>query len=205
MNKPPYSILFLTLLLIAWMGLTRSSHFGDVFNLPDASLAVFFLAGFYLRSAFAFPLFLTVAVASDYLAISHSVSDWCVTPAYAFLIPTYACLWLAGRWYRQHEALTLTSLAKYSAAIVVSSSLAFLISNASFYLLSGYFDALSLGEYAARVAKYYPPYVMPAVCYLAIAAVAHALYQVIVRTHDGQITTAGTKTSKPALGASDKA
>lgn len=71
MNKPPYSILFLTLLLIAWMGLTRSSHFGDVFNLPDASLAVFFLAGFYLRSAFAFPLFLTVAVASDYLAISH--------------------------------------------------------------------------------------------------------------------------------------
>jgi hypothetical protein len=25
------------------------------------------------------------------------VSDWCVTPAYGFLIPTYACLWYGGR------------------------------------------------------------------------------------------------------------
>ncbi len=175
MNRTSYPILLFTLLLIALMGLTRSSHFGDVLNLPDASLAVFFLAGFYLRSAFVFPLFLTVAVASDYIAISHGVSGWCVTPAYVFLIPTYACLWLAGWWYRQHEALTFVSLVKYSVAVVISCSLAFLISNASFYLLSGYFDALSLGEYAARVAKYYPPYVMSAVYYLALAAIIHVI------------------------------
>jgi len=40
---------YLPIALIALMALTRFHHFGDVLHLPDASLAVFFFAGFYRK------------------------------------------------------------------------------------------------------------------------------------------------------------
>jgi hypothetical protein len=40
---------YLPIPLIAVMILTRFHHFGDVLHLPDASLAVFFFAGFYRK------------------------------------------------------------------------------------------------------------------------------------------------------------
>jgi hypothetical protein len=50
---------------------------------------------------------------------------------------------------------------------------AFLISNGSFYLFSGRYADLSLGQYVAGVAKYYPPYLGYSLMYLAIAVVVH--------------------------------
>ena len=36
----------------------------------------------------------------DYYATSvQGISDWCMSPAYWFLIPTYGSLWLVGRWF----------------------------------------------------------------------------------------------------------
>jgi len=162
--------------LAALMAATRFHHFGSAISLPDASLAVFFLAGFYLRSAWFLPLLLAAA-ALDYLAVNvGGVSDWCITPAYAFLLPAYASLWLGGRWYvRQYRPLWRT-LVLLSGVLLVSVSLAFSISNVGFYLFSGHFEEMSWFEYATRVARYYPSYLIGAFIYVAFAAGLHALF-----------------------------
>jgi len=85
--------------LAALMAATRFHHFGSPLHLPDASLAVFFLGGLALGNAALFAAFLAEAALVDWLAIAWGgVSGWCVTPAYAFLIPACASLWAAGRW-----------------------------------------------------------------------------------------------------------
>ena len=166
----------IALLLALLMAATRFHHFGSVTQLPDASLAVFFLGGFYLRRSVLFGCYLAQAALIDYLAITlGGVSDWCVTPAYAFLIPTYASLWFGGLWYARRHRLEWRTVAPLAGAVFGAVSAAFLISNASFYLLSGYFPEMSWTEYAARVAKYYPPYALAAVGYIGVAAALHAL------------------------------
>ncbi len=171
------SLLIFAVLALVMAG-TRFHHFGSVHSLPDASLAVFFLGGIYLAGKIAFPLLLAEAGLIDYLAITAGgVSDWCVTPAYGFLVPTYAVMWLAGRFVSprasDHIALRWQSLLPTVGALFVASSIAFLISNGAFYALSGYFPELSWTQYAGRVAKYYPSYVSDAFYYVAFAAFVH--------------------------------
>src|SRR5215813_14538851 len=79
---------------------TRSAQFASVFALPDATPAAFFVSGCQMASAWAMlPLFVVVAIA-DQLAFVSGVSDACMTPAYALLVPAYALLWGAGRHSR---------------------------------------------------------------------------------------------------------
>jgi hypothetical protein len=160
--------------LIALMAATRMHHFGSSLHLPDASLAVFLLAGFLIASPVFFAALLIEAGLLDYVAIAHmGVSDYCVSPAYWFLIPTYAVLWYAGRYCVQghRESLGLFSVASFAAV-----SVAFFISNFSFYLFSGNYGDMGIGAYALRVAPYYLPYVASAAVYLAPAVVLHALF-----------------------------
>jgi hypothetical protein len=162
--------------LAALMAATRFHHFGSALHLPDASLAVFFLGGLYLRRTAAFGAYIGLAALLDYVAIVHGgVSDWCVTPAYAFLLPTYACLWWAGVWCSRHDRHGWRGYARLAGALLVATVFAFLLSNASFYGLSGYFGELSLAEYAARVARYFPPYLVSALAYVAAAMSFEAL------------------------------
>lgn len=141
------------------LGVTRSGHFGSIVTPPDATLAVFFLAGAFFASAWLVPLLLLEAALVDYLVISvGGVSSYCVTPAYLFLIPTYAALWWAGRWYGRRLTDNGHAIVALAFAVIFGTTVAFLISNGSFYALSGYFAALSLTTYATRVAQYYPPY-----------------------------------------------
>ncbi|MEI7994736.1 MAG: hypothetical protein WCH01_07515, partial [Methylococcaceae bacterium] len=88
---------YLPIPLIALMVMTRFHHFGDVLHLPDASLAVFFFAGFYRKKAL-LGFLLALAALIDYVAIENGTSSWCFSPAYVFLIPTYAVMWFAGRY-----------------------------------------------------------------------------------------------------------
>lgn len=154
------------------MAATRYNHFGTAVTLADASLAVFFMAGFYFartnRAALlAFILLLLEAGAIDYYATTYQgVSDWCFSPAYWFLIPTYATLWLGGRWFAARQRNDWASLAKLAGVAWASTTIAFLISNASFYLMSGKFAGMSAGEYAASVAQYYPSYLGSCLMYL---------------------------------------
>jgi hypothetical protein len=93
---------FVVAALAAAMWLTRShqidDHFGSFIDLPDASWAVFFIAGVVGLRWWAPAALMLNAGVIDYLALLAGVSDYCVTPAYPFLIPTYLTLWASGRW-----------------------------------------------------------------------------------------------------------
>lgn len=164
-------------LLMLLMAATRMHHFGTSVHLPDASLAVFLLAGFFISNTLTFGLLFLEAVLIDYLAITQfGVSDFCVTPAYWFLIPAYGVLWFAGRSYSRICQLTLRSLGVFALISLASVSAAFLISNGAFYAFSGRFPEMNLAEYVARVSKYYLPYMNSALVYVVPAAVLYVVY-----------------------------
>lgn len=177
--------------LILLMAVTRGSHFGSSINLPDATLAIFLIAGFMLprftlTALAAFIFLLLEAGGLDYYAIAYrGVSDYCVSPAYWFLIPTYASMWFAGHWFSSRKQSNWSSLALFGGVSWLASSIAFLISNGAFYTLSGRFTEMSITEYAARVAKYYPPYVSGALMYLAIAAVIYISVNMLHKSSTG--------------------
>lgn len=178
-NKKLTMIIFLFLALL--MAATRLPSIVSVVGLHNASLAVFFLSGFYLRSIF-FPVFFAEAALIDYAAFMNGQSDWCFTPAYLFLIPTYAALWWAGSWYAGRYRPMWRTLIPLALSLFVSASLAFLISNVSFYLFSGYFGGMPFGQYAAEVAKYYPPYVAHPFFYIAFVVGFHLLVEIFGRS-----------------------
>lgn len=175
--------------LAALVAATRMHHFGSPLHLPDASLAVFLLAGFFIASPLFFAGLLLEAGTLDYVAITHlGVDDYCVTPAYWFLIPTYAVLWLAGRYYARIHQHSLRSLGVFAGLSVAALSMAFLISNGAFYWLSGRHPDTGMAEYAARVAQYYPQYLAGGLLYLACAA---ALYAVLTARAPVAASTTG--------------
>ena len=168
--------LFIGLGLAALMALTRSHHFAGLHHLPEASWAVFFLAGVYLSRAWVFPALCLGAAAVDYVAIAYGgTSGYCVTPAYAMLVPAYGALWLAGRWYAKHHRDAIATLLPLAGSVLVGAVLAELFSSGGFYLFSGYFAAPSLAEFAARVARDFPAYLGALALYVGVAALTHAV------------------------------
>jgi len=178
MNLKINSSLLTPMALMALMAATRVHHFGSAFSLPDASLAAFFLAGMLVNSRVLLAVLLVEAGLLDYLAINQfGVSDYCVTPAYIFLIPTYATLWFAGR----RSKLLSWPLPFTLLVATAATSAAFIISNTGFFLFSHYFTATPMLEYAHSVAKYYPPYLASALFY----TVAGLL---VIKTHKEFLT-----------------
>lgn len=170
--------------LVSLMAMTRYSHFGSALTLPDASYAVFFLGGLLLgrmRGALAiFAVLLIGASLVDFYAINFlNVSAWCVTSAYGFLVLAYAGLWFVGRWYAPRHNLTGKGLSGLFAAAAVAGSLAFVISNVSFYLLAGYFENMGAVEYASRVTQYYGSYIGAALMYIGCAIVVQMVYAML--------------------------
>jgi len=171
--------------LVALMAATRFEHFGSAVSLPDASLAVFFLGGMYLSrsvraSIVAFALVILEAGLIDYYATAmQGVSDWCMTPAYWFLIPTYGSQWLAGRWFVLRYALEGRGLIRFALVAWAACSFAFMFSNATFYLFSEHFSDMSAAEYVSRVVKYYGSYVSVALLYISCAVALHILFELI--------------------------
>jgi hypothetical protein len=173
--------------LLGLMLATRYNHFGSAVALPDASLAIFFIGGLFLanwRAAGAWLALLIVAAgAIDYYATTlQGVSDWCITPAYAFLIPIYAGLWFAGRWFALNRRLQGRGLLELLACAWAANSAAFVLSNASFYLFSGRYAEMSALEYASRVSQYYGSYVSVALFYLFCAVGVRLLFSRILQS-----------------------
>lgn len=169
-------------LLSATLLATRFNHFGSPVNPPDATLAVFFLAGWYLGSWPSLAILLAFAGLADALSIAGGVSAWCVTPAYWFLIPAYAPLWVAGRWAGRSTGPLVKRVGLAVLALAVGVVVFFVISNASFYLLSGYFGSMTASGYARAVARYFPHYLEAAALYVAIAAlIDHGVRLLIAR------------------------
>jgi hypothetical protein len=174
--------------LAAVMAATRFDHFGSAVLLPDASYAVFFLGGLYIArsvrsSIAAFAALVIEAGLIDYYAtFVQGVSDWCMTPAYWFLIPTYGSLWLVGRWFALRHGMQGRGLVMLAISAWAACSVAFVMSNAAFYLLSERFADMSASEYVSRVAQYYDSYVFFALLYIALAVALHMAIGLLVKT-----------------------
>ncbi|GHE89028.1 hypothetical protein [Thalassotalea profundi] len=155
----PQSLLVSVFLLLAFLMIaTRGHHFSTFSQLPSASTAVFFIAGMYLRNLKSFWFFYILSIAID-LTSSYIRGEFgsCLTVSYPALAFSYAVMFAAGYYARVDWAKqsTLFNIAKVSFALVIASSLAFFISNGSYYAFSGNFPELSWAEYTTRVAKYY--------------------------------------------------
>lgn len=177
----------LALLMLA----TRGQHFATLHSLPSASWAVFFLAGVYLRPAWVFPALLVEAAFLDFAAVTWGgVSSFCVSPAYAFLLPAYAALWLAGRWYARRHRFAWRTLPMLAAAMLVGAIASDLFSSGGFYVVSGRFAEPTFAGFGARLLTYFPPYLQSLTFYIASAAAVHALFGLAGGTSRGHKATA---------------
>ncbi|MBU0654159.1 MAG: hypothetical protein KJ914_03390 [Gammaproteobacteria bacterium] len=157
--------------LLLVMLLTRSPMLD---HLQDASWAVFFLLGFYVRPALAMPLFWLAGFAVDATVTSNGmVSSYCFTPAYGFTLPAYATLWAAGRWFAHHYRADWQGLTTLATAVVAGTAACFAVSNIGFYIFAGYFEQMGGTEYTVSVLKYLPGYLQTTLLYVGIAALMH--------------------------------
>lgn len=177
----------LALLMLA----SRGHHFASLENLPSASWAVFFLAGFYLRSKWVFPALMVEAVLLDFVAIGfQGVSDFCVSAAYPMLLPAYGSLWLGGQWFARLYRPRLATLVPLALAVLVASSLCQLISSGSFYFFSGRYADPTLAEFGQRLLRYGPRSLESLAFYIGTAALLHATTMAAL----GLKTTGSTET-----------
>lgn len=156
---------------------THGHHFATALHLPPATWAVFFLAGFYLRRVWLFGLLLAEIVLLDYVAVTAGgVDAFCISPAYSFMLPAYASLWLAGKWYAERHVAKVQTLPMLTISLVVGSTLAELFSSGGFYFFSGRFTDTSLMEFATRLVQYFPYSLQSFGFWIAIAIVVYLTF-----------------------------
>jgi hypothetical protein len=162
------------LVLAGAMLATRLHHFE---YLPDASWAIFFLSGFYLFGARVFAVLLVEAVVIDYVATQHlGVSSYCLSIAYPFVLPAYVTLWLGGRLAARHWYDELPHrIGWLVVCLLVSVSVCFLLTNGSFYWLSGRAANPNIAGWMAGFQRWYPYFLAVPCIYIAIAVVAQQL------------------------------
>lgn len=180
MNLEKRHQLWIGIALGALIAATHGHHFATALNLPPATWVVFFLAGFYLRSAWAFGALLAEVVAIDYIAVAFGgVSAFCVSPAYGFLLPAYGTLWLAGRWFATRYSFSLRALPALAASLVASVTLAEVFTSGGFYFFSGRFAETSLAEFGARLVQYFPHSLSSFAFWAGIALIVHVAFALV--------------------------
>lgn len=160
------------------MVITRSGHLGTAWSPPDASWAVLYLAGFYFGRdwRWALPTLLCTAMAVDFIVIrDFGVSSYCVTVAYAFILPAYSLLWVSGSWMRREYRHEILDLLRCAASFALAASVCFLVTNATFYWLGGRVAQPTLAGWSANFAQWYPGFVGYSSIYVGIATVLHAV------------------------------
>jgi hypothetical protein len=177
LSQPQRLGIFIVLALV--MAGTRINHFGA---LPDASWAVFFVAGFYLRGSmrWAFPVLMALAVLVDFLVIrGQGIDFWshyCVSAGYWFLIAAYAAMWAGGSVLRANvEGIGLPALALLGLSLVAATSVCFVVSNGSFYWLSDSVASPSMSGWMQNMSEWFLPYLGTSAIYVAFAACVHAI------------------------------
>lgn len=171
-----YWLIFIILSVL--MIMTRPYHFASALHLPSASLAVFFLGGFFLKSNKTFWGFFALSVSID-LASSYARGAFgdCITVSYPFLVVGYFALWLTGKrcFFTVKNTNLALAVSKNLVGLFIASSVAFFTSNASYYFISGKFTDLSWLQYSSRVAKYYFPYVQSPFLYVALGLAIYCI------------------------------
>ena len=199
LSTPQRAGIFAILALV--MAATRVNHFAA---LPDASWAVFFVAGFYLRGSvrWAFPLLIALAVLIDFIVITGQGMDfwshYCVSIAYWFLLPAYFSLWLAGSWLRKNYAgIGLREFGFLAAAVLAAVSVCYVISNGSYYWLSDSWltagNTRSFGAWMENLGDWYLPYLRTSAMYVSIAALLHIGVVLVARTFESTARAAGAR------------
>lgn len=170
-------------LLVLLMAGTRLNHFAPV---PDASWAVFFIGGFYLRTwtRWAFPLLMGLAVVVDWVVISNQgMSFWqhyCVSAAYWMLIPAYFAMWTGGMLLRRYyRSANLKSLAMLAATVIGSVALCHLIAQGSFYWISASVAEPTFAGWAKNYSDWLLPYMQSAAMYIGAAALVQVVAEAI--------------------------
>lgn len=171
-------------LVIALMVIvTRGHHFASIDFLPSASYAAFFIAGYYLRSTMMFVALLVLCASLDMAAVTWGgVSNFCVTPAYGFLLPAYGTMWLAGRWTAANTGWQFTSLFKLAGVVAASAAIAELFSSGGFYFFGGRYANPTLVEFGARLVKYYPKQLEAIAFWIVVALIAHVVFGLAKRS-----------------------
>ncbi len=165
--------------LAALLAATRLHHFGAV---PDASWAVFFIAGFYLvRDArWAFPVLMALAVLVDWIAITRQgLSFWshyCVSPAYWCLVPAYFAMWAGGTWLRRRVGGgAFADVARLVGSLAVAVVVCHLIAQGSFYWISSSVAEPTVAGWWKNYTDWLLPYARVAAMYVGAAAMLHVL------------------------------
>jgi hypothetical protein len=165
------------LVLATLVVVTRGHHFASINNLPSASLAVFFLAGLYLRPTWVFPVLLALCVGLDFSAITlGGASSFCVTPAYAFLLPAYGAMWLAGHWFAKQYSFSFNALLPLVGGVAVAATISELFSSGGFYFFGGRYPNPTLAEFLPRLEKYFPQQLEGIAFWLGVALVVHIAF-----------------------------
>jgi hypothetical protein len=155
------------------MFVTRVGHFGEYGGPPDASWAVFFLAGLWLRDARMFPAFFALGWGADLAAFSLGTPNLAFSAAYLFLLPAYGALWAAGQWVASRAENRLPRLA---AAVLGSAAVAFTVANLGMYLMAPPATSAGLGSFAAQVAGWFPGYLLTMVTYVSVGLLGATLW-----------------------------
>ncbi len=170
------SRLFILFVLALLMAASRA-HVFDHFSPPDASWAVFFIAGFHLRGwgRWVFPGLMALAVGVDWWVITGQGIDfwnhYCVSAAYWFLVPAYAAMWAGGAWLRRrYTGASWEALGRLAAAFVLSVLACHLLAQGSFYWLSDSVTNPTLAGWWENYTDWLAPYLVTAGVYVAIAA-----------------------------------
>ena len=178
----------------ALMAATRLNHFGAI---PDASWAVFFVAGFYLRGSlrWAFPALMATAVAVDYAVITASGqsfwSHYCVSPGYWFLVPAHLSMWAGGSLLRRHYAgAPVNTLGLLLVSVFASVAVCHFFAQGGFYWLSDAVANPTVAGWARNYADWFLPYLRTAGIYIALAAVVHVALAPLLRRAPGAAGTA---------------
>jgi len=165
-------------LLAVLMVATRVNHWTPI---PDASWAVFFIGGFYLRTwtRWAFPALMALAVLIDYAVISRmGISFWdhyCVSAAYWFLVPAYFAMWAGGLFVARNYKRSWSTLGVAAGALLVSVALCQLLSQGSFYWISASVPNPTVSGWAANYVEWLLPYLRTTATYVGIAALVQAI------------------------------
>lgn len=175
-------------LLVLLMAATRSHVFSHFTPVPDATWAAFFVGGFYLRAwaRWAFPALMALAVVIDYLVISgqgmNFFAHYCVSPGYWMLVPAYAAMWAGGHWLRsRYSGASVGALARTAAVLMPATAICHLFAQGGFYWLSSAVAEPSLAGWAANYGHWFPSYLAATAMFVAVAAVAQAVSEVVAR------------------------